>query len=160
MGLNQELMKELQKSFPPNDIEWRVQQEVRQGAAVMVLPYVTNRAIMERLDNVFGPLNWQNEFTSGPGGGVLCGISVWNPESKQWVTKWDGAENTKVEAVKGGISSAMKRCAVQWGIGRFLYKLPFQYVDLKARGQNSHRKRNGEWAYWDVPKLPKEFIQP
>ena len=37
--------------------------------------------------------------------------------------KWDAAENTQVEAVKGGRSGAMKRAAVQWGIGRYLYNL-------------------------------------
>jgi hypothetical protein len=158
MGLNQEIMKELLRPFPATDIEWRVQSEVRQGAAVLVLPYVTNRAIMERLDTVFGPLNWQNKFSSGPGGGILCCISVRNPETGEWVEKWDGAENTKVEAVKGGLSSAMKRCAVQWGIGRFLYSLPFQYADLKDRGQNSHRLRGGGWKYWDNPVLPKNFL--
>ncbi len=34
----------------------------------------------------------------------------------EWVTKWDAAENTQVEAVKGGRSGAMKRAAVQWGV--------------------------------------------
>ena len=38
--------------------------------------------------------------------------------------KTDGASRTAVEPVKGGISDAMKRCAVQFGLGRALYDFP------------------------------------
>ena len=42
----------------------------------MCLAYVTNRAIMERLDAVCEPQNWKNEFKPAPEGGILCGISI------------------------------------------------------------------------------------
>lgn len=43
--------------FNPEDIEWRIQQsgKTRDGKVwAMVLAYVTNRAIMKRLDDVCG----------------------------------------------------------------------------------------------------------
>ena len=49
--------------FPASDIEWRTaytNTEKTQGFAV---PFVNSRAIQERLDEIFGPENWQNEFT-------------------------------------------------------------------------------------------------
>ena len=53
------------------------------------------------------------------------------------------------------MSSAMKRTAVQLGIGRYLYYLDFQYMDLKPRGENYHRsKSSGRAMYWDTPHLP------
>ncbi|WP_243664619.1 Rad52/Rad22 family DNA repair protein [Rhodothermus marinus] len=79
------------------------------------------------------PENWRNEFRPGPGGGVLCGISI--RIGDEWITKWDGAENTDIEPVKGGLSSAMRRAAVQWGIGRYLYRLPNQWVRIDERGR-------------------------
>jgi hypothetical protein len=124
-----EFMKQLQDPFDPFDIEWRVQSAGKTKAGklwAIVIPYITNRGIQERLDDVCGIDGWSNEFKETPNGkGILCGISIRfkNGEELEWITKWDGAEETAVEAVKGGLSSAMKRAAVQWGIGRYLYRL-------------------------------------
>lgn len=156
-----QIMEQLQKPFPAEDIEWRVQRVVKVGnqPKAIVLAYVTNRAIQNRLDKVFGIGNWKNEFKEWRDTGVLCGISV--KIGDEWVTKWDGAEETQIEAVKGGFSGSMKRAAVQWGIGRYLYNLEEVWVDIKDRGQhyiNSKVKVNGkeEWVkgYWDSPILP------
>ena len=151
----------LKEQFPANDIEWRVQRAGKKSEKVwaFVLAYVTNRAIMERLDDIVGPADWKNEFTPGPHGGVMCGLSLRIGE--EWVTKWDGADNTDIEAVKGGISSAMKRTAVQWGVGRYLYNLDATFATVSDKG--SHRdsftdKSGGNqkvWFKWDPPALPK-----
>jgi len=126
-------LKRLQAPFAPEDIEWKPIAISKQAGKALVAPYVTNRAIMDRLDEVCGPENWRNEFRPGPGGGVLCGISI--RIGDEWITKWDGAENTDIEPVKGGLSSAMRRAAVQWGIGRYLYRLPNQWVRIDERGR-------------------------
>lgn len=42
----------------------------------------------------------------------------------------DGAENTDIEPVKGGLSDAYKRAAVKWGIGRYLYDMEAAWVDV------------------------------
>lgn len=152
----------LADKFPAEAIEWRIG---RAGYAKTgqpygtVLAYITNRAIMQRLDDVIGPLNWKNEFKPGPLGGVICGISLWDEDKKEWVCKWDGGENTQIEAVKGGLSDAMKRAGVQWGIGRYLYDLEegFALISEKgayrASGIDKYSKK--EYAFkWDPPKLP------
>lgn len=154
--MTQKYMQLLNAPFAPQDVEWRVQREVRNGSAVMVLPYVTNRAVQSRLDEVFGVFGWENRFIPAPSGGLICELRVRNPETGEWVVKQDGADNTQVEAVKGGMSSAMKRTAVQLGIGRYLYYLDFQFVELKPRGEHYHRvKSTGQAAYWDTPQLPE-----
>jgi hypothetical protein len=129
----------------------------------MVLAYVTNRAIQMRLDEVCGPMGWQNQYKEAPNGGIMCGISIWDAEKQQWVTKWDGAENTQVEAVKGGLSGSMKRAAVQWGIGRYLYKLPTTFADCQGNkptnseahlyGQQYVKETKGKF-WWRHPQLP------
>ena len=154
--MTQGFMKRLQAPFAPHDVEWRVQREVRNGEAVMVLPYVTNRAVQGRLDEVFGVFGWENRFVPGPSGGLVCELRVRNPETGEWVGKQDGADNTQVEAIKGGMSSAMKRTAVQLGIGRYLYYLDFQFMPLQDRGEHYHRvKATGRAAYWNTPNLPE-----
>jgi hypothetical protein len=150
-----EIMQKLSAPFHPSDVEWRVQREVNNGKAVMVLPYINNRAVQNRLDEVFGVFGWTNRFINGPTGGLICELSVRNPENGEWVVKQDGAENTQVEAIKGGMSSAMKRTAVQLGIGRYLYYLDFQYANLAPKGEHYHRcKKSNQTMYWNTPNLP------
>lgn len=152
--------EKLAEPFPSSDIEWRAAKcglkKDGKGWAI-VLAYVTNRAIMERLDAVIGPANWRNEYTTGPDGGVLCGISI-RVGDGEWITKWDGAPNTQIESVKGGLSGAMKRAAVQWGIGRYLYNLTENFADVvQKNGPNVHSSMTKEKkvVLWVPPKLPK-----
>lgn len=157
-----DVYKALSAPFASVDIEWRVQQSgVKNNRPwAMVLAYITNRAIQNRLDEVFGPMGWRNEYRE-EAGGVMCGISVWNSEQKEWVTKWDGAEKTDVESFKGGLSASMKRAAVQWGIGRYLYKLESGFAQCfndkqgKNRGTASDKQtRQKTYFTWNPPALP------
>jgi len=167
-----EYEKQLKQPFAPEHIEWRIQQsgsnpdrntgEVKRWG--LVLAYVTNRAIMDRLDEVFGIEGWCNEFIEAPSGGILCGITALTMEVP--ITKYDGAENTQVEAVKGGISNAMKRSAVQWGIGRYLYDLEATFVNMTEikpptmKGYGVHYDKDSKKrCYWKHPELPA-FARP
>ena len=145
----------LKDPFPALDIEWRVQSSGLKGDKVWarVLAYVTNRAIQDRLDAVCGPENWRNEYAHAPEGGVLCGISI--RIGDEWVTKWDGADNTQLEATKGGLSGAMKRAGVQWGIGRYLYRLPEGWAEISESGAHRGKTKEGTWFRWNPPPLPE-----
>lgn len=149
--------------FAADDIEWRIQQSGKtlDGKVwAMVLAYVTNRAIMKRLDDVCGKAGWRNEYRDIPNnGGVECGISI--KIDSEWVTKWDAAENTQVEAVKGGRSGAMKRAAVQWGIGRYLYNLEEGFAQTsteKKQGWSRAKLKDGTAFFWSPPSLPSWAI--
>ena len=157
-----EMAQSLSAPFSSSDIEWRVQHSgVKNNRPwAMVLAYVTNRAIQNRLDEVCGPMGWRNEYRE-EAGGVMCGISIWCSDRKEWVTKWDGAEKTDVESFKGGLSASMKRAAVQWGIGRYLYKLESVFADCftgrqgKNRGQAIDKQtRQKTYFSWNAPALP------
>lgn len=148
----------LDAPFKAQDIEWRIQQagKASNGIWAKVLAYVTNRAIMKRLDEVCGKAGWRNEYRDIPNkGGVECGISI--KVGDEWITKWDAAENTEVEAVKGGRSGAMKRAAVQWGIGRYLYDLDGGFATVsteKSPGFSYARTKDLGAFYWLPPALP------
>lgn len=152
--MNSNTIKEaLHAPFNEADYEWRVQSEVSNGKKVRVLCYVQARAIQNRLDDVVGPFGWQVSYIPGPDGGVVCRLALRDDEG-QWVVKEDGAENTDIEKVKGGISSALKRAGSAWGIGRLLYNLKANVVPLKDSGRYYHKTKAGDWRYWDAPKLP------
>lgn len=156
-----EYLKALQKPFPAEDIEWRVSHAVKtqQGFRALVLAYVTNRAIQERLDDVFGIGGWKNEYSEWRGKGVKCTLTC--KVNEEWISKEDGADETEMESTKGGFSASMKRAAVQWGIGRYLYNLEQVWVNVKASGQNyiNTQVKVGQGkeqckGYWDTPPLP------
>ena len=110
-----------------HEIEWRVQSQTKDGQKIIVVPYITNRCVMQRFDEQFGWAGWNNEIKEIDGG-FLCIITVALPDGKS-VSKTDGASRTGIEPVKGGISDAMKRCAVQFGVGRALYDFPKVFVE-------------------------------
>ena len=110
------IQQELAKPFAPEDLEWRLQKTIEAKLRGIAVPYVTNRAIQARLDDVVGPDGWYNEYKpwhrAGQKDSQLCGISIYFPE-RGFITKWDGAEGSDIEPVKGSLSDSMKRAAVQ-----------------------------------------------
>lgn len=65
--------------------------------------------------------------------GVIAAIAIKNPETGEWIEKQDGAGATDMEPFKGGISGALKRAAVAWGIGRELYRYPRILIEGEHR---------------------------
>ena len=160
-----EVKAALAKPFAPEDLEWRLQMAFENEMRGIAVPYVTNRAIQNRLDDVAGPENWYNEYRPWHGTGKkeaqICGISIYF-EGRGFITKWDGAEDSDIEPVKGGLSDSMKRAAVQWGIGRILYEMDTVYVNIEKKGRSfiikpAERARLDK-AYLDM--LRKKSLTP
>jgi hypothetical protein len=155
-------LEKLKDPFSLFDVEWRIQSAgFKRDKAIWAkcLVYITNRAIMDRLDEVCGPENWRNEYAPAPEGGTLCGISI--RINGEWITKWDGAEKTAIDAVKGGLSGSMKRAGVQWGIGRYLYNIKENWAKVSEGGEldgsfkDKVDKKKIHYFKWTPPQLPK-----
>lgn len=157
----------LQEPFEPNDIKWRVQQSgVSKGRVWMiVLPYITGRAIQKRLDDVFGVTGWEvDQKETQAGDGFLTTLRVYH--DNRWVSKTDVAPKTGIEPLKGGASGGLKRAGALLGIGRYLYQLESgfaQCVPCDNRYKAIHNyaeikdKNNGGTKYgvdWQAPQLP------
>lgn len=150
-----DILSALKAPFPASDIEWRVQRamKTKHGDRAMVLAYITARAVMERLDEVFGLDGWTDEYQRWGTNGVLCTIKC--KIGDQWISKTDGADDTNIEPTKGGISDAFKRAAVKWGIGRYLYNLDSNWVEIGERGDYYINDRKaGVQGRWSAPQLP------
>lgn len=154
-------LKDLAKPFPAKDIEWRVGRcgEANGKVWAMVLAYLNARAVMDRLDEVVGPHMWRDRYWT-EGKAVMCGLSI--RVGDEWIEKVDGAEETDIEAVKGGLSGALKRAAVKWGIGRYLYNLEegFANVVPQSREANFAKTKEGKAFYWLPPELPDWALPP
>lgn len=151
MDVNLNALKAL---FPPGDIDWRPGKVSNDKTKAMALAYLDARAVMDRLDDVCGPENWQDSYVAGPQGGLICRLSI--RIDGEWVTKEDGAENTDVESVKGGLSDALKRAAVKWGVGRYLYSLPRQWFPCEVYGKSVVLKGRPRLPDWAIPAGTKD----
>ena len=153
-----DIQKELLKPFPESDIEWRISRSgVKDGKPwAIVLPYITARAVMDRLDAVFSVMGWEDEYVFHDGG-VECRLTV-EYDGKR-ITKVDGAPYTDFEPFKGGISDALKRAAVKFGIGRYLYSLDGAFfANIDAAGKYTGKAKDNDnkivWFHWSPPMLP------
>lgn len=142
----------LGQPFPYSDVNWRLQYVDKEKLEGFAIPYLDARAIADRLDSVVGQNNWKDRYIPWhtyvekieEKGKVItkqiqsqiCVLSIYDEERKEWIDKSDGAENTDVESIKGGISDAFKRSAVKWNVGRYMYKMKPVWVKAKRQGRS------------------------
>lgn len=88
-----------------------------------LLLYKDARVDQNILDETVGAMNWQRDHKELKGN-IYCGISIYDEDRKQWVTKWDCGKESFSEAEKGEASDSFKRAGFNWGIGRELYTAP------------------------------------
>lgn len=150
---------QLAEPFDPKEIDWRIGQAGSKDGKpwAKVLAYIDARAVMDRLDEIVGPGNWKDRYWR-EGNGNMCGLSI--RVNGEWVEKVDGSEETDIEAFKGGISKALVRAGVKWGIGRYLYNLGDGWANIVANGTKGSRwqpanQAKGVPAFnWLPPELP------
>jgi hypothetical protein len=122
--------------FDPESVEWRPQGKTAPGARVQLVAYVDARTVMERLDAVVGPGGWSFELTPIVSDAAELHVAR-GRVTIGGVSKDDVGTASNWEPSKGCASDALKRAAVLWGIGRYLYALPAVHVTLDERGQVS-----------------------
>ena len=161
---NQNIQTKLLAPFGDSDIEWRLQWTDKENTCGIAVPYVSNRAIQARLDEVVGIENWKNEYipwhsavysdsnkqTKRQVDSQICGISIYFEDKKEWITKYDGAEDSEIEPIKGGLSDSMKRAAVHWGIGRYLYSMDSVFVDVELNKKGKPDFKKGQRSKLDT----------
>lgn len=142
MTLSSETIKDLYAPFPADMVHWRAQMVVKSrqgnGHGALALAYLNSRDVMDRLDAVCGPENWQCKHYDA-NGKMACSIGI--RIGGEWIWKSDGAGDTDIEAEKGAFSGALKRAAVQWGIGRYLYDLGNTWVPCEASEYDQNGKK-------------------
>lgn len=110
----------------PEDIECRIA-TCKDGKTTILL-YQETRNCMKHLDAMFGTFGWQIDYHQA-GDMIIATMSVWDDEKQMWVNKSDTGSASNIEADKGFCSNCLKRCAVQFGLGRELYTAPRIVID-------------------------------
>lgn len=118
--------------FPPGAIHWRAQLVAERNGtfSALALAYIDARDVMDRLDEVCTPAGWTDAYIETAKGRTIGTISI--KFDGEWVSKTDGAGDTDVEGEKGSLSDALKRTAVKWGIGRYLYRLSDVWAECEV----------------------------
>lgn len=111
------------------------------------MAYVDSRVIMHRLDDVFGPGGWSFTYDVVPGPSMMVRGSL----VVLGVLKCDAGEaGREEEPLKSAVSDALKRTAVHFGIGRYLYALPACYGKYSTQFKG--------WVRGEEPKLDNRDV--
>ena len=146
-----EVWRKLAEPFPPGEVQWRVEALSRDKKRALVVPYVDARTVLDRLEKVVGPEGWHDAYEvlsdaerlvkdeRGERRERLCEVKC--RLTVLGVTKEDVGEG---DSLKAAFSDALKRAAVKFGVGRYLYRLEKQWVDYDP-----------EKGRFTPPKLPE-----
>jgi hypothetical protein len=147
-----EVRERLAEPFAPTEVKWKPQSV--KGSRALAVCYVDARLVQDRLDDVFGVGGWQDEYTPLPNGSVLCRLRV--KVGGEWVAKQDvGSESEQPDEhdrTKAAFSDALKRVAVKYGIGRYLYRLGHQWCDYDPAKRRF--VATPQLPAWALPKKP------
>lgn len=148
-----DIARKLAEPFDPEIVSWRVGSVSAEKKRGMALAFVDARDVMNRLDEACGPFGWMTEH-SALGTRTMCRLSIRDPETGEWISRTDGCGDTDYEAEKGSFSDSLKRVAVTFGVGRYLYDVDAPWVEVEQRGKT--------WgiAAGELPKLRARLPRP
>jgi hypothetical protein len=122
----------LAEPFEPREVKFKPQ--MVKNNRCLAMAYIDARLIQDRLDDVLGVENWEDVYEILPDGSVMCKLRC--KLGEQWITKTDvgspSEQPDQGDRLKAAFSDALKRAAVKFGIGRYLYRLPASWADYDA----------------------------
>jgi|SRR5262245_40995395 len=131
------VIKALAAPFPAAAVKWKP--GVVSGNRALAVCYIDARLVQDRLDEVLGPANWQDDYEVFADGSVLCRLRL----GDEWVTKADvggpSEQPDEGDRRKAAVSDALKRAAVKFGIGRYL---------CRAAWPRGGHRRSHAWHGW------------
>ena len=107
---------ELLRPFDYESHKWRVMNVTKKGDKASCAFYIDARDVMDRLDAVVGAENWSDKYTT-----LAIGENRWAIECTITINGVSKSDVGEGDAPKDAYSDALKRAAVKWGVGRYLY---------------------------------------
>jgi hypothetical protein len=128
-----EISKELTTPFPSTVVKERVMATNADKTAGMLASYVDARDVEERLDSAVGAGEWSFSWSLiDPDRKAVKGTLTILGVTKEDVGYPNGPEDK--EPLKSAVSDALKRAAVQFGVGRHLYSEETRWVEINDKG--------------------------
>lgn len=147
------------RNLKAEEIECRVNQIQSNWCSLLL--YKDARCDMNILDETIGDLNWKRDHKELKGN-IYCGVSIYDKDKNEWITKWDAGAETYTEKEKGEASDSFKRACVNFGIGRELYTSPSIFIiprkDMVKKGKESEFYKNDKDKYETKTRFSVEYI--
>jgi hypothetical protein len=162
------LVAELEVPFDPSLVEWRVTNTTNNGTRGQVMPYADPRAYSDRLNKLFSPAGWtrgyevqtsavvQRDKNRGAAAKVLvtCELTILGIGSKSGTgEEWSDNDN----ALTAADAQSFKRACSCFGLGRYLYDIPGEWVDLD---QHKRPKKKPRLPVWATPEGWAKGLRP
>lgn len=141
----QEILKELGKPFAVEKVQWRAGATTRDKKRAQALAYVEARDYEDRLNELLGG-DWSVTFKPWGDTRLICELTVQNVTRSSTGEFEDDKKNAIAEGTVAE-AQAFKRACVKFGLGRYLYDIPVQWVDY-----DSERSK-----LLETPTLPARF---
>lgn len=145
------------RNLNADEIDCRVSQIETNWCTLLL--YKDARCDMNILDEAVGPLGWKREHRRD---NANCVVSIYDSETKEWVSKEDTGTESFSEAEKGLASDSFKRACVNWGIGRELYTAPSIFIisrkDMIKKGQEGEFFTNSKGKVTTKTRFNVEYI--
>ena len=148
-----DIQKRLAAPFPAHAVQWKPGVISKDRSRALMLAHIDARSVQDRLDAIC-PDAWAFDVEVIPGTrlpavkGTLTVLGVTRSDIGE-------AQDGELGTLKAAASDALKRCAVHFGIGRYLYDLPKTWVDWNdAKREPVSRPTLPEWARPDHERTP------
>jgi hypothetical protein len=151
-----EVLRALAVPFDATVVQWRVTERSDDGMRGLMLPYADPRAYSDRLNDLLTPAGWSRKYTvqasasvqrskRGPAAKILvtCEVTIGCIGTNSGTgEEWSDKEN----ALTGAEAQAFKRALSCFGLGRYLYDVDGEWVDLDQNGLPRRIPRLPRWA--------------
>jgi hypothetical protein len=148
------VLRALEVPFEVNLVQWRVTEWSDDGTRGLMMPYADPRAYSDRLNGLFTPAAWTRKYSvqasapvqrskRGPAAKILvtCEVTIAcigtnSGTGEEW--------SDKEHALTGAEAQAFKRALSCFGLGRYLYDMDGEWIELDPQGIPK-----------SIPKLPR-----
>lgn len=131
-----EVMEALAAPFDADEVKSKPQAISKDGTKALPVFFVDARAIMQRLDDILGLDGWKDAIEFQHDGTVKCILSI-RIDDGEWISREDvGGQSEQPDngdRVKSAVSDALKRVAVKFGLGRYLYAVKPTWLDYDSQ---------------------------
>lgn len=124
-----DLLQRLAEPFDASEIKYRAGATNRDKTKAIALAYADPRAYEDRLNQLV-PGEWHVQFTPWGENRIICHLTILGVTRSS--TGESGDSNPDIAGTSAE-AQAFKRACAKFGLGRYLYSLPTQWVDYDAQ---------------------------
>ena len=150
------ILRALEIPFDPILVQWRIMEWSNDRLHGLMVPYADPRAYTDRLNALFTPAGWTRKYSvvssapvqrqkrpPAPKVLVTCEATIYCIGTNSGTgEEWTDREN----ALTGAEAQSFKRALSCFGLGRYLYDIEGEWVDLDPNGSPKWSPTLPKWA--------------